>query len=120
MPRGAHRRHGAPGDRQDGERRDLRLPPRRVQGLQDATLEWVAEPEVIGVGYALHGESFDLDYTALGLRNGIFAVAKWMAARAGGRARRPRRRRRGSPRFSRHAEGNQGVCRGGSRLGGYP
>jgi len=58
-------------------------PPRLLQGLQDASLDEIAEVEVIGAGYGLHWASLDLDFTVPGLMNGVFGTAKWMAARAG-------------------------------------
>lgn len=59
------------------------FPPRLVEGLHDASAEQIAEVEVMGVGYGLHWETLDLDYTVPGLMNGIFGTAKWMAAKAG-------------------------------------
>ena len=59
------------------------FPPRLIEGLHDATPDQIAEVEVIGVGYGLHWESLDLDYSVPGLMNGVFGTAKWMAAKAG-------------------------------------
>jgi hypothetical protein len=59
------------------------FPPRLVEGLHDASPNEIAEVEIIGVGYGLHWESVDLDYSVPGLMNGVFGTAKWMAAKAG-------------------------------------
>jgi hypothetical protein len=57
------------------------FPPRLVEGLTDATAQ-LTEVEVLGLGFGLHWESLDLDYTVAGLLNGVFGTARWMAARA--------------------------------------
>src|SRR5690606_21142900 len=59
------------------------FPPRLVEGLHDASPEAIAEVAIIGVGYGLHWESLDLDYSVPGLMNGVFGTANWMAAKAG-------------------------------------
>jgi hypothetical protein len=59
------------------------FPPRLVEGLTDATPAQLAEVEVLGLGFGLHWESLDVDYTVAGLLNGVFGTARWMAARAG-------------------------------------
>ena len=59
------------------------FPPRLVQGLENATAEQLAEIEVLGMGFGLHWETLDVDFSVAGLVNGIFGTAKWMAARAG-------------------------------------
>jgi hypothetical protein len=59
------------------------FPPQLVEGLHDASPDAIAEVEIIGVGYGLHWESLDLDYSVPGLMNGVFGTAKWMAAKAG-------------------------------------
>jgi hypothetical protein len=35
------------------------------------------------MGFGLHWETLDVDFSVAGLVNGIFGTAKWMAARAG-------------------------------------
>lgn len=59
------------------------FPPALVEGLCDATPEQLAEVEVQGLGFGLHWESLDEDYSVPGLMNGIFGTARWMAKRAG-------------------------------------
>ena len=59
------------------------FPPRLVQGLEEGTVEQLAEVEVLAAGFGLHWETLDVDYTVPGLVNGVFGTAKWMAARAG-------------------------------------
>lgn len=57
--------------------------PQLLQGMENGTPEQFAEVEVIGLGYGLHWETLDADFTVPGLLNGIFGTAKWMAHRAG-------------------------------------
>lgn len=59
------------------------FPPRLVEGLTEATPAQLGEVEVLGLGFALHWESLNVDYTVAGLLNGVFGTARWMAARAG-------------------------------------
>ncbi len=59
------------------------FPPSLVEGLCDATPEQLAEVEVEGMGFGLHWESLDEDYSVPGLMNGIFGTARCMAKRAG-------------------------------------
>ena len=59
------------------------FPPALVEGLCDGTPEQLAEVEVQGLGFGLHWESLDEDYSVPGLMNGIFGTARWMAKRAG-------------------------------------
>lgn len=59
------------------------FPPALVEGLCDGTPEQLAEVEVQGMGFGLHWESLDEDYSVPGLMNGIFGTARWMAKRAG-------------------------------------
>lgn len=78
------------------------FPPQLVQGLHDASPEQIAEVEALGVGYGLHWETLNLDYTVHGLRTASSAprsgrrrgrsAAKAAAARANGaKGRRPRK-----------------------------
>ena len=59
------------------------FPPALVEGLCDGTPAQLAEVEVQGMGFGLHWESLDEDYSIPGLMNGIFGTARWMAKRAG-------------------------------------
>ena len=59
------------------------FPPTLVEGLSDGTPDQLAEVEVQGMGFGLHWESLDEDYSVPGLMNGIFGTARWMAKRAG-------------------------------------
>ena len=62
------------------------FPPRLVQGLEDASDAEIAEVELLGVGFALHWESRDVDVSLGGLMNGVFGTKAWMselARRAG-------------------------------------
>jgi len=59
------------------------FPPRLAEGLADATPEELADIEILGVGFGLHWEKLDVDYSVPGLVSGIFGTARWMAARAG-------------------------------------
>jgi Protein of unknown function (DUF2442) len=59
------------------------FPPELVQGLCDGTPEQLADVQVSPVGFGLHWESLDEDFTVAGLMNGVFGTARWMAQRAG-------------------------------------
>ena len=59
------------------------FPPALVQGLCDASPEDLAEIEISPIGFGLHWPRLDEDYRVVGLMNGIFGTAKWMAAKAG-------------------------------------
>lgn len=62
------------------------FPARKVQGLEDASDAEIAEVELLGVGFALHWETRDVDISLGGLMNGIFGTRTWMselARRAG-------------------------------------
>ena len=62
------------------------FPARKVQGLEDARDAEIAEVEVLGVGFALHWETRDVDASLGGLMNGVFGNKAWMselARRAG-------------------------------------
>lgn len=67
------------------------FPARRVQGLEDATDDEIAEVEILGRGFGLHWEARDVDITIGGLMNGIFGTRAWMSelARRAGRATSP-------------------------------
>ena len=64
------------------------FPPRLAEGLSDATPEQLVGVEIMGVGFGLHWEALDTDFTVSGLLNGVFGTSRWMAGRAG-RSRSP-------------------------------
>ncbi|MES2441711.1 MAG: DUF2442 domain-containing protein [Pseudomonadota bacterium] len=55
------------------------FPPRKLQGLENASDDELLEVEVIGLGYGLHWESRDADFTVGGLMAGRFGSAAHMA-----------------------------------------
>lgn len=57
------------------------FPARELQGLERASDEQLAEVEVLGVGFGLHWESLDADFTVPGLLAGRFGNKKHMEAR---------------------------------------
>jgi hypothetical protein len=59
------------------------FPPRLAEGLAEARPEELADIEILGLGFGLHWEKLDVDYSVPGLVAGIFGTARWMAARAG-------------------------------------
>ena len=59
----------------------LSVPARQLQGLSEATDDQLAQVEILGVGYGLHWESLDADFTVPGLANGRFGTAKFMQTR---------------------------------------
>lgn len=59
------------------------FPPRLLQGFERATADQIAEVEVIGVGFGLHWETLDADFTIAGLMAGRFGTASYMAKRFG-------------------------------------
>src|SRR5262245_65339481 len=63
------------------------FPARRVQGLEQATHQALADVEILGVGLALHWEGLDVDVSVPGLLAGLFGTRAWMdrerAAKAG-------------------------------------
>lgn len=54
------------------------FPPRQLQGLEHATDEQLAKVEVSGVGFGLHWEELDADFTVPGLLAGIFGTKRFM------------------------------------------
>lgn len=58
----------------------LSVPARQLQGLSHATDDQLAEVEILGVGYGLHWETLNADFTVPGLANGRFGSAKFMEA----------------------------------------
>jgi hypothetical protein len=63
------------------------FPARRVQGLEEAGDDDLAEVEVLGLGLGLHWERLDVDASVPGLLAGLFGTKAWMdrqrAAKAG-------------------------------------
>lgn len=59
-------------------------PRRLLQGLRGASAAELAEVEVLGVGYGLHWESLDVDFSVPGL------LAGWTNSGWGRRLSRPR------------------------------
>ncbi len=59
------------------------FPPRLAQELQDATVDQIAEVEVLGAGSGLHWEALDVDLSLPGLMAGLVGTAAHMAGRAG-------------------------------------
>lgn len=65
------------------------VPARALEGLEDATIDELAEVELLGET-GLHWESLDVDYTIQGLMAGIFGSRMFMdAQRRGGQSRSP-------------------------------
>lgn len=63
------------------------FPARRVQGLESAHDDELAEVEVLGRGVGLHWERLDADVSVPGVLAGLFGTKAWMdrqrAAKAG-------------------------------------
>ncbi len=59
------------------------FPPGLLQGLGDATPEQIAEVELQGMGFGLHWETLDADFTLEGLMAGRFGTARYMRERFG-------------------------------------
>ncbi|WP_325101653.1 DUF2442 domain-containing protein [Sphingomonas sp.] len=56
------------------------FPPRQLQGLQQATDEQIEAYELGAVGYGLHWEELDADFTVPGLLAGRFGTNRFMKA----------------------------------------
>ncbi|WP_081974413.1 DUF2442 domain-containing protein [Sphingomonas taxi] len=54
------------------------FPPRRLQGLENASDQDLLAVEVNGLGYGLHWEALDADYTVGGLMAGRFGTPAFM------------------------------------------
>lgn len=54
------------------------FPPRKLQGLEQATDEDLLAVEISGIGYGLHWESRDADFTVEGLMAGRFGSDTYM------------------------------------------
>lgn len=59
------------------------FPARLAQGFENATPEQLAQVEVAGVGFGLHWEELDADFTVEGLMAGRFGTRRYMAERFG-------------------------------------
>lgn len=55
------------------------FPARQLQGLETASDEQLSTVELIGLGYGVHWEPFDADFTVAGLLAGSFGTAAFMA-----------------------------------------
>lgn len=65
------------------------VPARALEGLEGATVEHLAEVELLGET-GLHWETLDVDYTIQGLMAGVFGSRAFIEAqRRGGRSRSP-------------------------------
>jgi hypothetical protein len=65
------------------------VPARAIEGLEHATLDELAEVELLGET-GLHWERLDVDYTIQGLMAGIFGSRAFLEAqRRGGQSRSP-------------------------------
>ncbi len=65
------------------------VPARALEGLEHATLDQLAEVELLGET-GLHWETLDVDYTIQGLMAGIFGSRAFLEAqRRGGQSRSP-------------------------------
>ena len=51
---------------------------RQLQGLTDASDDELMQVEIIGLGYGLHWEAKDADFTVGGLMAGRFGTASYM------------------------------------------
>jgi hypothetical protein len=59
------------------------FPPRLAQGLETATVDELAQVEVLGMGTGLHWEALDADLSVSGLLAGLLGTASHIARRAG-------------------------------------
>lgn len=57
----------------------LMLPPRLLQGLQEATPAQIAKVELTPLGTGLHWEELDVDLSVAGLASGAFGSKAWMS-----------------------------------------
>lgn len=57
--------------------------PRLAQGLEHATDEQIAAVEILGVGFGLHWEELDTDFSVESLLAGRFGTRRYMAERFG-------------------------------------
>ena len=59
------------------------FPPELLQGFDKATPDQIAEVEILGLGFGLHWETLDADFTVEGLMAGRFGTARYMRNRFG-------------------------------------
>lgn len=59
------------------------LPPRLVQGLENATAAELHKVDTGNFGFGLHWDELDVDVTVAGLLAGRFGTARYMAERFG-------------------------------------
>jgi Protein of unknown function (DUF2442) len=57
----------------------LMLPPRLLQGLQDATPAKISKVELTPLGTGLHWEDLDADLSVAALASGAFGSKAWMS-----------------------------------------
>lgn len=57
----------------------LMLPPRLLQGLQDATPAQISKVELTPLGTGLHWEEIDADLSVAALASGVFGSKSWMS-----------------------------------------
>ena len=57
--------------------------PRLAQGLEKATAEEIEKVEILGVGFGLHWEDLDVDFSVESLLAGRFGTRRYMAERFG-------------------------------------
>jgi hypothetical protein len=57
----------------------MMLPPRLLQGLQDATPAQISKVELTPLGIGLHWEELDADLSVAGLASGAFGSKAWMS-----------------------------------------
>ena len=57
----------------------LMLPPRLLQGLQDATPAQISKVELTPLGTGLHWEDLDADLSVAALASGAFGSKAWMS-----------------------------------------
>jgi hypothetical protein len=54
------------------------FPPRQLQGMQSATDEQLEDFELSGIGFGLHWEALEADFTVPGLLAGHFGTRRFM------------------------------------------
>jgi hypothetical protein len=59
------------------------FPPESIQGLGQASDAELASVKILGAGYGLHWDQFDIDISVPGLLAGIFGTRAFMAQQAG-------------------------------------
>jgi hypothetical protein len=54
------------------------FPPELAQGLSGASVADLSEVEILPLGFGLHWEKLDADFSLAGLMSGIFGTKAWM------------------------------------------